>query len=820
MLTDRYFNQKTDGVPELVIQEKNGRETQFIPLQSTVLTGDIIGPLLHAEMVHTFSFQDCRENRTVEAIYRFPLTGDAAVMGATVKFGSVVIETILKPRGEAEAEFGKALKNQRQAVLVTQEKADTFTLRIAGLRPGETIEVRTSFVQMADRQESGWQIRVPLTVAPKYVRPDESGTGAAQSNPLALSRDPGHRFSLHLTAYGLKSVTSPTHGLLVESEADCLNLVLQAGSVIPDRDFILNWKTAGEDSSDLMLQIFGHVDPETRELHAMALVTSPDATELSKREIILMVDRSGSMEGAKWEAADWAVQSCLCHLQPDEYFNVVLFNNDSYFFRGSSVPATAENIQEALKFISRKDSGGTELGVALERTLRTKKLGPQYASHVLIVTDAQVSDESRILRLADEENLVGNSRNISIVCIDSAPNGFLAKELARRGRGICEFLVSDPSQGDVASALEKIMENFARPGWRNTVLHIGSEQVWSDETVLDRTDGTTVYAGDLIPQRTRCIPVIIRAAGDAIPFVLEDGQGTKLASCIVNPGIFRSHAGMRVLVGVRRIRLLETLRLARDGEGEVLAAHLFSLGLDKEEAKIPVYKETSILEKAGRIDRLIETESLKYGVLSSLTGFVAVRRDVKAGSEVTYAVANAVPHGWELEDQLLTMRSHNKVSAVGVSLVSGCLKSVCFSQKSKYFSEELEEIVCMNAPLEMNSCIPFDFSGDRKDGPMLLTLFDGAQFSSACEAVSELQVASGTVLKEIRIESQKKPIQGQLQIFVDDLLVPAIVIQLSDLLNAGKRPLNMTCLTGWIRAVLRLEPGSAATSNMKISLGY
>src|SRR6185295_14846398 len=175
----------------------------------------------------------------LEALYRFPLPGDAAVMSVRVRFGDVDIQTELKERQEAEKDYDDAKQQGRQAALLTRESPDVFTLRVAGIQPDQDVTVETGYVQLARAEGSGWSLRAPLTTAPRYVRSDELTTRHAQGQPLALLRDPGHRFALDLTVRGAAAVTSPTHAIQTEDTGDGVRVRLQAGDVLPDRDCVL-----------------------------------------------------------------------------------------------------------------------------------------------------------------------------------------------------------------------------------------------------------------------------------------------------------------------------------------------------------------------------------------------------------------------------------------------------------------------------------------------------------------------------------------------------------------------------------------------------
>ena len=120
--------------------------------------------------------------------------------------------------------------------------------------------------------------------------------------------------------------------------------------------------------------------------------------------MILLIDHSGSMSGPKWEAADWAVQNLLAGLTPSDTFNLGLFHSTTRWFARQPVRGDERTIRQARDFLlQHKDSGGTELGVALEQALDQPRDAADRARHVLIVTDAQVSDAGRILALVERE---------------------------------------------------------------------------------------------------------------------------------------------------------------------------------------------------------------------------------------------------------------------------------------------------------------------------------------------------------------------------------------------------------------------------------
>src|SRR6266508_609227 len=364
-----FANSRPDGIGALEIIGEPGDQPDppglFVPLKRTELRGEITVPLASLRLTQIYGYSKEQCDRTLEAVYRFPLPGDAAVTGVRVTFGEVEIVAELKERGQAETDYEEAARTGRQAALATRESPDVFTLRVAGIQPDQEIKVEICYVQLARLEGAGWSLRVPLTTAPRYVRSDEIASRHAQGQPLALLRDPGHRFALDVIVRGASTVESPTHELATSEENCAAHARLRDGETIPDRDCVLTWRPQQE-ASAAALQVFLADDPESGQAYFLALVSPPstrDVMRTAPREAILLVDHSGSMGGAKWEAADWAVKSFLYGLSGRDTFALGLFHSTTKWFDNIPRQADGPTIEKAIDFLIRnRDAGGTELG--------------------------------------------------------------------------------------------------------------------------------------------------------------------------------------------------------------------------------------------------------------------------------------------------------------------------------------------------------------------------------------------------------------------------------------------------------------------------
>ncbi len=824
-----FENSRPAGIPTLEITTTGpfpeAGVRRFIPLQKTVLEGEIAGPLASLTLTQVFAFTKEDLPRPVEAVYRFPLPGDAAVIQVCVTFGEVRIEAALRERPEAEAEYDRARGEGRQAALATRESPDVFTLQVAGIAPGQEVRVETRFVLLAHPEGDGWSLRVPLTAAPRYVRADELGSRHAEGQPLALLRDPGHRFGLNLSLRHTEGIASRTHRLTFTPDEDATRVALADGEVIPDRDFVLTWTGTREETRPT-LRVELHPDPAEDRLYFMGLVTPPrraDQVTPDPREILILVDHSGSMSGAKWEAADWAVKSFLSTLTERDRFNLGLFHDKTRWYSRSPVPATPQQVEAAVEFLMKhRDSGGTELGVALEQSLKQSRSEDPAARHVLIVTDAQVSDSARLLRLVSAEANRPDRRRVSVICIDASPNSLLVRELAARGGGQTHFLTSSAEEGDITTALDELLISWSAPIFTGLRLEVDATAVETPEGPGHETGNgsTCIDLGELPAER----PVWV--AGRAPASRLDQlrlrlsADGQPVATCRMPIGS-RSLPAVKTLFGARRVLALEYLAEARYSAPE-LAAELRRLGYS--EAEIGGESDAGSLysENRGAAGRdalrpLLVREALACGIASAETAFVATRAEAGEPISGTVYVANALPEGWS-DDFVGGAMYGAAFAAAPPSALAG--PPLASSSRS---------IDAMSGAFDLGGSGVFERVGRIKykkvaepqseEEPLLL--FAGCPHFQAGEAVlydseAENSPRIGSRLQRLWLrlltapaEPQQVPRDLMLLVYVGDHSVPRAKVAVRALLSQGARPLNLTVRPGEQVRLVLVDPSAA-----------
>jgi len=640
-----YENSIPKGTGFLEITSKEGPSGLFIPLHATGISGTFHGPVGSLTLTQTFRFPRAALDRPIEAIYRFPLPGDAAVTGVVATFGDERIQTRLTGRSEAEKVYDEAFRRGNQSVLVTRESPDVFTLHLTGIPPDTDVVVQTSCTVLARAVPGGWEARLPVTIGPRYVRRDESHAGV-QANPLLSVIDPRYRVSLDLTLQPTAELFSVPEGAVVTQAGD--ETRIRIGSTRPDHDLVFRW---AHDTPDEWLTSWAADDAEGAYTYLLSLITPP-RDELGKRiprEVILVADQSGSMQGGKWQAAAQSVVAFLKGLSADEVFNLCLFSDQAVWFSPKGpVPATKDAVKAAERFVQATSLfGGTELGVALEQALRQPRQPGEYSRHVLVITDGQVTDEARLFQLVGSEAAAPLSRRVSVISIDTAPNAHLALELARIGGGVAKFLTSSE---EVDSALQELLASWQPPILSNAVLTVDRQGIEvNDYRVLSKSGKEAVDIGDLRPETPVFLCSRIPCSSNAPVLTLGMAEEEPMAVASARPGDGDLAGSLKVIFGAGRLRTLEYLMNAGYPDVE-LVRHLEVAGYATLSPENPLYPENRRQALHDALERLLISESLRYGIPSTLTAFVGISDKEGTVPPVTVAVPNALPAGWEIHD--------------------------------------------------------------------------------------------------------------------------------------------------------------------------
>ncbi len=431
-------------------------ENVLLPLKYTEVKANIIGMLADVKVTQKF-YNDLSEN--IEAIYMFPLPHESAVNEFEIVTGDRVIKSVVKEKQEARKIYEKAKLTGKKAGLLEQERPNIFTVSIANIEPGQVILVNIRYYETVKYEDNNYEFVFPMTITPRYGGEDKKGVpeslGGKTSHPLihpAKSAGREVNISINLDA-GFESgnISSPSHLLYVQEKGKTeREIQLAREGEIPNKDFILKYSSKGEKEETAVSFYREENRGGTFMLHLTPKMDyGPE--EIIKREIIFVLDRSGSMCGTPIEQARRALKNCLRTLRPGDNFSVITFDHEIECLSERSLEFNDENLKLADKFINNiNPRGGTEILSALKYAFQVPAL-KGHLRQIVFLTDGAVWNEEESLQEINKS--LGDCRIFSFG-IGPAVNRYFLKKIAELGRGTCQFITT-PEE------IKESVDNFA-----------------------------------------------------------------------------------------------------------------------------------------------------------------------------------------------------------------------------------------------------------------------------------------------------------------------------------------------------------------------
>ncbi|MGI8437363.1 MAG: VIT domain-containing protein [Chthoniobacterales bacterium] len=441
-----------------------------LPLQKTEVHLNVSGGLIEGEVAQVFTNNT---GTALEAIYVFPLPSEATVMGMELRVGDRVIRSVVKEREEARQQYETAKAQGQKTALLEQERPNIFTTSVANFNPGETVRIRFTYLQAAEYQRGKYSVTFPMVVGPRYIPFEISVPDSGRITPPLLhpAIDPGHRVTLSATVTGLpvKSITSNTHAIQVQPRngGESYDVALREGKTLPNSEFHLEIALTGGEEPELSV-----VTTQAQDAN-FALITlfPPLGVPIDKlpprvpRDVLFLIDTSGSMSGESIGQAQAGLLRCLDMLRPEDTFTVVRFSSDYSAFAPELRPATPDSLEAARSYVrTLRADGGTEMQTALDYTLSIPGQRENAFRLVAFLTDGDVGNEESLMRLLNTK--LGSAR-VFTFGIGSTPNEFLMRRLAELGRGQSRFI---RSHEDIGTTMSDFFRTLDQPTMTNVRL--------------------------------------------------------------------------------------------------------------------------------------------------------------------------------------------------------------------------------------------------------------------------------------------------------------------------------------------------------------
>lgn len=432
---------------DLQILDKNGAPTALCPLKRTSVDANISGFGAQVVVKQTFTNPT---NTPIEAVYTFPLPNDAAVNHMRMRIGDRLIEADIKRRQEARQIYEQAKRAGQAAALLDQERPNIFTQSVANILPGSTVQVEITYVQLLKFENGEFEFNFPMTVGPRFLgnAADPGKIDPPRSKRVGTNVD----LTVHLNPGApVTNLRSILHEIKTVKGRGDTTVSLLKQDEIPNRDFILRY---GVSDTRVQNAFLTHTD-DRGGFFTLAFVPpkTPVAAQISPREVIFVMDQSGSQQGFPIQKSKELTLKMIGTLRPDDTFNVIGFANAVRLLWSEPRKNTAANIAEARKFVEAMEAnGGTQLREGVVAALSGQKTGDRLRM-VLFNTDGFVGDENIVLDTIQKER--GHARMFSFG-IGNSVNRFLLDAMAEEGRGDVEYVtLAEKADGAVATFLRR-----------------------------------------------------------------------------------------------------------------------------------------------------------------------------------------------------------------------------------------------------------------------------------------------------------------------------------------------------------------------------
>jgi len=583
-----------------------------LPLKRTEVNASVAGYIGSVEVVQQFHNP---YSSKIEAVYVFPLPHNAAVNEFIMTIGERRIRGIIRERKEAEEIYQAAKSQGYAASLLTEERPNIFTQSVANIEPGKEIDVTIKYFHTLDYVDGWYEFVFPMVVGPRFNPPGmTNGIGAAaRGSPkstgqntevqyLKPSERNGHDISLKVEVSAgvpIEEFQCRTHDTSHStSSPERLTVALKPHDNIPNRDFVLRYRVAGD---KIKTDLLTHRD-ERGGYFTLMLYPPAELKQLSRQplELVFVLDCSGSMNGLPLQQAKAAIERALQLLRPGDSFQLITFSLSAVQLGNHPLEATPGNIQRGLRYLRSLDAeGGTMMIEGIKAALDFPH-DPDRLRFVCFLTDGYIGNEAEIL--GEVHKRLGATRIFSFG-VGSSVNRYLLDHMAKAGRGTVAYL---GPRDDGAKVMDAFFTRISYPGLTDIAFDWGGLQV--SEVFPHLTPDLFVGRPVIVTGRfqgvaTAPIRVTGKVAGQSLDFSIPVDQETAAAHTAL-PSVWA------------RMKIADLM-------------------------------DESTYTPNTELPEQIKQVALDYGLMSAFTAFVAVDSSQQtAGTEgTTVPVAVPVPEG-------------------------------------------------------------------------------------------------------------------------------------------------------------------------------
>ena len=333
---------------------------------------------------------------TIEVEYLFPVPPGAAIDSMTLIVGKKEYAARLLGAEEARRIYEEIVRRKKDPALLEYAGFGLFKTRAFPLQPGEPVRVQVTYKNICRKEGALVQVWYPLNTEKFSAKPIEDV-----------------RVTVDIKAPGdILTPYSPTHDITVDRrQPNHLVLTYRARNSLPTQDLLVYYE---ESARDVGATLVSHMPEADKDGYFMMLASPSPRTskvKISPKDVIMVLDSSGSMSGQKIRQAKEALRFILKNFNAEDRFNVVVYSDVVEPFYEELVGVSDRRIADALERVDAIDAaGGTNIHDALQTAMTLLRQGADVvrSRYILFLTDGQPTigqtDEKQILAEAKKAN--------------------------------------------------------------------------------------------------------------------------------------------------------------------------------------------------------------------------------------------------------------------------------------------------------------------------------------------------------------------------------------------------------------------------------
>lgn len=606
---------------EMRVQQ--GDRVLALPLSEVAFDTIVLGTVADTEVRQVF---ENPFDEPIEAVYVFPLPQDAAVDDYAIEIGDRTITGVMKTRADARKTYETARAAGHRAGLLEQERPNIFTQSVANIPPGESITVVMHVVGPVAQDRGHFELALPTVVGPRFIPGNPIGRSGGGTSPDTDKVPDASKITPPVLPKGYVSCAELSVTVELDAGAEIDVLASKHHAIDPsgqgrrrfvtlakdgealNRDFVLGWTLATEaPQTSLMLA------PKGDDGYFQLTIMPPQqefAGAPAARELVFVLDTSGSMSGQPIATAKAAMREFIGKLGPDDAFQVIRFSESASSLGDAPLTNTPRNIARALDYVDGLEGGGGTMMIEGIRAALDYPYTDGRTRYVAFLTDGYIGNETEIFHEVDAR--LGDARLFALGVGDSV-NRYLLDGLARHGRGAVTY--TDEHDAPTAP-VDAFYRRLAHPVLTDLEIDWGGLNV--EDVVPSRipdlfTGQPVVVYGKLRGATSRSATLFGMAGGKkvAVPIRVEAAKARRVD-------------GLASMWARRKIQELEDSRIADPSKGADIEAEVTALALEfavmTKYTSFVAIDDSDVVEGGGdtrrvdvAVDAKLRSESLVLG---------------------------------------------------------------------------------------------------------------------------------------------------------------------------------------------------------------